>query len=609
MIKKDNILKSNKYNRMTDMYGGGPVANEEFYLNQPYGIAINNTGYIFVADTYNHCIHIFSPHPDYTLIYTIGTLDIPGATNYTFNNPNGIAIHRFGDEDILYVADKYNHRIQVFRININEANNTITAVHLISPNGSPHSIGTGIDGNNSDAFSYPYEIRIHNDILYVADSNNHRIQMFSITINNIDNTITSIHIPSQPGSPHSIGIGQADFLNNTFDFPTGIAIHRFGDEDILYVADRNNHRIQVFRITINLANNTITALHLPSQPRSPHSIGTGISGDTGNTFFHPIGLAIHRFGDEDILYVADANNNRIQMFRININDANNTITATYLPGPNGGRDSLRPERIGNTGYTFFYPNRLAIHNDILYVSDAFNNRIHLFNGDITNPTTLQYYDTFPPPSPKYTILNQIHMIPIDIRNTRCMFCNFNVCTSTPHNPKNNVNGYVVRLDTAQLRYFHYTCIYNYITSHNQVDTYQIGVNKYDTDRLIVHSRDNNNFEGTDFFIPDFIILNSETDVPANSRDTSCRLCGLRLCKRVIDTPNNANGYVVHLHSFTQPNRFYYHYKCISRYFIQIILSASLYKSPHCATVLDRDDIHKLLNIDRKADAISGNGFY
>jgi hypothetical protein len=34
-----------------------------------------------------------------------------------------------------------------------------------------------------------------------------------------------------------------------------------------------------------------------------------------------------------------------------------------------------------------------------------------------------------------------------------------------------------------------------------------------------------------------------------------------------------------------------------------------YKSPHCATIIDGNDIHKLLNIDEKVDAIVGNGFY
>jgi len=598
----------NRYNKNKDMYGGGPIANQEFLLNKPGGIAFHNTGYVFVASTYNHCICIFSPNPDYTLIHTIGSPYLSGATKDLFFYPTGIAIHRHNDIDILYIADAHNDRIQVFRITIN-ADNTITHLHIPSQIGGRNSIGTAVNGNRPTQFYSPHDIKIHNDILYVADVGNHRIQVFRITIN-ADNTITSIHIPSQLGSPHSVGMGLSGVTNTRFNYPKGIAIHRHNDEDILYVADTANHRIQVFRITIN-GNNTVTALNLHRQLNSPYSIGIGIVGFPYNTFSNPNGVTIHRHNDEDILYVADKRNHRIQMFRININNANNTITATHIPGPNGVPHSLGTGHSGTTDSTFFYPSALAIHNDLLYICDSNNNRIQLFNGDLSNATTIQYYDTIPPPPPKYTILTQNRMIPYPIRNTQCMFCNFIVCTPTPHNPNNNVNGYVIKLNTelAQPRYFHYTCIYNYITSHNPIDISQFGINRRETTGLINYSIYNNNFEGTNFFIPDFIILNRETDVPQNSRDTPCRLCGYMLCSNITGTTNNVNGYVVHLHNITNPNTYYYHYKCISRYFIQIMLSVNPYKSPHCATIMDRTDIDRLLNIDIKAYAISGNGFY
>jgi sugar lactone lactonase YvrE len=603
--KKDNIIR---YNGNNSMFGGGPVANQQLSLNLPYGIAINNAGFVFVADSENHCIRIFSPNPYYTLIYTLGSSGNLGNINNTFNRPAGISIHRFGDEDILYVADMDNHRIQVFRININEVDNTITSTHLPGANGSPHSIGRGIAGNTNNTFTFPMRIAIDNDILYVADSGNHRIQVFRITIND-NNTITAIHLPGANGSPHSIGTGVFNNTKYTFNNPEGLAIHRFNDEYILYVADRYNCRIQVFRITIN-ANDTITAIHLAGANGGPHSIGTGRSGNTNYTFSSPYVLAIAN----DILYIADSGNHRIQVFRITI-DANDTITAIHLPGANGSPHSIGTGVRSNTNNTFAFPTGLAIHrhNDqnILYVADLYNGRIQIFYGDITNPATLQYYDSIPSPPPKYTILTQNRMIPLDIRNTRCMFCNFTICTPTPHNPNNNVNGYVIKLDTdpAQPRFFHYTCIYNYITSNSAIDIHEFGISHRDTHRLINDNRDNNNFDGTDFFIPDFIILNRETDVPANSRDTPCRLCGNMICTRVIHTNNNLNGYVLHLHNLTNPNTYYYHYKCISKYFIQIIGTDSPYKSPHCATIMDRHDIDKLLNIDRKADAVNGNGFY
>jgi hypothetical protein len=492
----------------------------------------------------------------------------------------------------------------VFRITINT--NIITATHLPRAIGGHHSIGYGNPSNTDYTFNMPGALAIYEDILYVADRGNHRIQVFRININD-NNTITTIHLPIHLGSQHSIGTGIRGNTNYTFNNLGGLSI----ENNILYVADEGNDRIQVFRITIN-NNNTITATYLIGANGGPHSIG-GRNGNTNYTFFYPHGLVIHRHNDQNILYIADSHNHRIQVFRITIN-ANDTITAIHLPGANGGPHSIGAGIRSNTNNTFSFPTGLAIHHvgdeDILYIADTYNQRIQIFNGDITNPATLQYYDSIPPPPPKYTILTQNRVIPLDIRNTRCILCNFPLCTPIPHNPNNNVNGYVVRLNTARLRYFHYTCIYNYITSNSAIDIHEFGISHRDTNRLINDNRyNNNNFEGADFFSPDFIILQRETDVPVNSIDTPCRFCRFPLCTRVIDTTNNLNGYVVHLHNLTNPNTYYYHYKCISKYFIQIIGTDSPYKSPHCATIIDRNDIDKLLNIHGKADAVNGNGFY
>ena len=601
--KKDNIIR---YNGNNSMFGGGPVANPQINLKDYDVIAIHNTGYIFVSTPVSHCIRVFSPNPDYTHIYTIGSQGISGVTNYTFNNPKGISIHN----DILYVADTDNHRIQVFRININEADNTITTTHLPSSLGNPHSIGIGAQGIQNNRFNNPHGIIVHNNILYVSDTYNHRIQVFLININDIDNTINALHIPRQlGGNPHSIGINQVGNNNNRFRNPYGLAIYN----NILYVADSYNNRIQVFRIIIN-ANNTITAVHIPCElGGNPNSIGTGVRGNTESQFAGPCGVAIYQDDDDnDILYVADNDNRRVQMFRITINQ-DSTITATHLPGPHGSPNSIGIGQAGNIANLFSIPSGIAIHRfgdeDLLYVSDKLNKRIQIFNGDITNPTTLQYYNTIPTPLARYTILNHNRIIPSNIRNTRCLLCNIHICSPKPLNQYNNVNGYIVRISPNYPRYLHYTCIYNYIMSHSRVDIDQIGINIYDSNRLMIHSRNNNNFEGTNFFAPDFIVLNRETDVPANSRDTPCRLCGFPLCARVIDSNQNANGYILHLHNLTKPNIYYYHYKCISKYFIQKMLSASPYVSPHCATIIDGDDILKLLNIHGKADAVNGNGFY
>jgi DNA-binding beta-propeller fold protein YncE len=504
--KNSNIFRNtrnSKNNRMTHMYGGGPVSSQEFDSDFPRGIAIHNSGYVFVACAKNNHIRIFLPDPDYTHIYTIGTTGINGNTKYTFNYPIGLVI----DNDILYVADSYNHRIQVFRITIND-DNTITLLHLAHDQDSPHSIGTGVVGNTHETFNHPTGIAIDNDILYIADTRNNRIQMFRININNSDNTITTIHLPCEPGSHHSIGTGQRGNNSNTFYKPTGIAIHMYNDNNILYVIDSGNNRIQIFKITTN-DDNTITALHLPSIYGNTNSL---VRSDLLITDAY--GIAIYN----NMLYIADTFNKRIMVFNITINNDDNTITYEYLPAHTNEspanvhvfcqmspwRNRFIPMDMRNR---LFYPYEIAIHNNKLYVADSRNNRIQIFNGDLTNPTTLQYYNSFPPPP------------------------------------------------------------------------------------------------------PDFKVLMTETHVPMNIRDRPCKLCLFPLCQRVIGTTNNANGYVVHLHNLTNPNTYYYHYKCIYRHFTQKMLSDNPYKSPHCATIIDRVDIATLLNIDKKLDAINGNGFY
>ena len=498
--KNSNIFRNtrnNKNNRIKHIYGGAPVSIQQFDLNFPRGIAIHNSGYVFVSCANNNDIKIFSPMPNYTHTYTIGTSGIHGNTNDTFYYPIGLAI----DNDILYVADSYNYRIQVFRININQ-DGMINITHIPSQLNSPHSIGTGVLGNTNDTFNRPSEIAIDNNILYVADTRNHRIQMFQININNVDNTITAIHLPDLPGSPHSIGTGSRGKTNNTFYNPTGIAI----DNNILYVCDSGNGRIQIFNITTN-DDNTINALHLPRQTDSKHSIKSA--------FRDAIGIAIYN----NILYFADTYNKRIMAFNITINHADNTITAEYLPAHTKEspanvhvfcrespweRNSYIPIDIRNK---IFYPYEIAIHDNKLYVADSRNNCIQIFNGDLTNPKTLQHYKSIPRPP------------------------------------------------------------------------------------------------------PDLIMLNREIDVPANIRDTSCLLCGFHLCQRVIDNTTNVNGYIVYLHNLTHPNKYFYHYKCIYRYYTKINISNSPYKGPHSASTLYIDDIDDLLHLDNRIDALLGTGFY
>ena len=85
-----------------------------------------------------------------------------GNDSTTLNFPTVAILDPMGN---LYVADRNNQRIQLF---MNGQTEGITIAGV-----------TGVSGNDSTLFSAPWSVAFDNQLnLYVADSNNHRVQKF-----------------------------------------------------------------------------------------------------------------------------------------------------------------------------------------------------------------------------------------------------------------------------------------------------------------------------------------------------------------------------------------------------------------------------------------------
>jgi sugar lactone lactonase YvrE len=80
--------------------GGGDAPRQK-------GVATDRYGHVYLVDSLLHAVQIFDDAGQFLL--SIGGL---GQANGEFWLPTGIFI---GRDDMIYVADTYNQRVQVFR--------------------------------------------------------------------------------------------------------------------------------------------------------------------------------------------------------------------------------------------------------------------------------------------------------------------------------------------------------------------------------------------------------------------------------------------------------------------------------------------------------------
>ena len=177
----------------------------------------------------------------------------------------------------------------------------------------------GTRGSGDGQLDIPNSIAIATSgDMYIADTNNHRIQKFDQNGNFISKFGT-------------YGSGDGQFWN-----PRGIVIATSGD---MYIADTNNHRIQKFDQNGNFL----------------MKFGTRGSGD--GQFNYPQGITISRSGD---MYIADTNG--IQKFDSNGNFIYKFGTHGYSQNQLGGWNSVFIDSY-----------------DTIYVSDSYNSRISIYS--------------------------------------------------------------------------------------------------------------------------------------------------------------------------------------------------------------------------------------
>ena len=253
--------------------GSGAAAQ----FNQPYGIAADTAGNLFLADTFNNTIRKITPAGAVTTL--AGTPGVSGRADGSgaaaqFNRPFGITADTAGN---LFLADTYNNTIR-----------KITPAGAVTTLAGTPGVSGSADGSGLAAqFSYPQGIAADTaGNLFVADTGNFTIR--KITPAGVVTTLAGT--PVVKGSADGSGAA-ALFFN-----PIGIAADTAGN---VFVADTYNHIIR--KIT---SAGLVTTL-----AGTPGVIGSADGSGSTARFFYPFSIAVDTTGN---LFVADTNNNTIR---------------------------------------------------------------------------------------------------------------------------------------------------------------------------------------------------------------------------------------------------------------------------------------------------------
>jgi sugar lactone lactonase YvrE len=364
---------------------GGPATSAKMFI--PFGVAVDATGNIYIADTGNSCIRKVAAATG--IITTVAGNGVPGfsgdggpAVAAQLSTPIAVTVH----DDGLYIADEGNNRIRQIDL-------TTGIISTAAGDGVPRFLGDG-GAATSAVLTSPQWISVDRfDNLYFADISEGRIRRVDAVTGAISTAAgpglpaldgvatdasSNLYVPDRSGArvfridaktgavapiagtgvPGYFGDG-GQALSAKLSAPSAVAVDALGN---IFIADAGNLRVR----RIDASSGVITTF-----------AGTGVSGTTGDggaatsaTFKGPACLAVDAAGD---VFISDATASQVRR----VDAATGVITTVAGTGTNGFLGDGGPA----TSAQLSFPYGVAVDPvGNVFIADQNSNRVRRVDG-------------------------------------------------------------------------------------------------------------------------------------------------------------------------------------------------------------------------------------
>jgi DNA-binding beta-propeller fold protein YncE len=364
--------------------GGGVAANS---LDAPNALlTIPGTNRLFVSDEENSRVLV---HDVQSITNGEDAVDVLGQSNLVQGrefgvgriSPRGLSdpadVVVDSDNNRVFVADEQNARVAIYNTNDEgelldaNADNVLGQPDLYTrfSNGS-EDCPEATQSNMCTPTALAYDAQ--NNRLFVSDRQYNRITSYDVTPGSLESGAEALNVLGQPDFTSSDSNQGGSVARNSLSEPLGLTYD--DSNNLLYVADRYNHRVLAYTAGVNEIENGMNADRVLGQADFTGGDCNRNDATTDNTLCYPSDIAVTEDGQK--IYITDNSNSRV-VIHDGGNSFENGQSANGLIGQDDFSGNSCDRGDGTGPDTLCGPKGIAIdeNNNYLYIADYDNHRV------------------------------------------------------------------------------------------------------------------------------------------------------------------------------------------------------------------------------------------